>query len=341
MSITRLRMARTAVALASAVALLVGGAGPAAAVAAAPPALTAGTPVILGIPRVGETLTVDPGSWGPDGVTLIYRWYVNGVAVRNSDDVEFTVPASALGLRISVRVAGKLAGYTPAAKNSARTAKVGRGVLESSAPVIRDASTFLEQKLVADPGAWGPGSVRLAYQWLRDGVPITGATTPWYYVGLADRGHQVGVRVTGSKSGYATLSRDSAGTVSIPATTLTVSPTVVDTMIDNGITYSLYQGRFVRVAGGQQFVLSAPAGFFAADAELWWATQHPKTGAVTYVAPLATTVSEDGSQVRFSVPVGSTLRTMKTSAATSYVLLDLEWSTGPDTAGVLDLYLRF
>ena len=36
------------------------------------------------------------------------------------------------------------------------------------------------EKLTAWPGVWTPAAVAYAYQWLRDGVPLAGATTASY-----------------------------------------------------------------------------------------------------------------------------------------------------------------
>lgn len=54
----------------------------------------------------------------------------------------------------------------------------------------------------ASRGTWSPQPTAHHYQWLRDGVPITGATDPWYQVRLEDRHHVLGVRVRASAPWY-------------------------------------------------------------------------------------------------------------------------------------------
>ena len=66
--------------------------------------------------------------------------------------------------------------------------------------------------LTAHHGNWGPGSVSFAYQWLRSGTPIAGATSQTYLLTSADLGSTLSVVVTGSKTGYNSASVTSAAT---------------------------------------------------------------------------------------------------------------------------------
>ena len=66
------------------------------------------------------------------------------------------------------------------------------------------------EKLSAGPGAWQPAAAQLAYQWLRDGAPISGATSTTYVAAAADAGRKLSVKVTGSLTGYTTQSATSA-----------------------------------------------------------------------------------------------------------------------------------
>lgn len=58
------------------------------------------------------------------------------------------------------------------------------------------------QYLTADRGTWTPADPETwSYQWLRDGVPIAGATGPTYLVQPADVGHALAPHVTGEREG--------------------------------------------------------------------------------------------------------------------------------------------
>lgn len=77
------------------------------------------TPTVTGTLKVGAKLTAVPGTWGPGTVTRTYQWYVNGSAVSKATSSTFTVPSSARGDRVTVRVVGKKTGYTSTSRTSA------------------------------------------------------------------------------------------------------------------------------------------------------------------------------------------------------------------------------
>ena len=74
--------------------------------------------------------------------------------------------------------------------------------------------------LSVSAGTWGPAPVALSYQWLRSGVAVPGATGTTYPVTPADLGATISVEVTGTKSGYTSVSKVSAVTGPVAAGTL-------------------------------------------------------------------------------------------------------------------------
>jgi len=176
--------------------------------------LTAPTPTITGTAKVGYRLTANPGTWGPAPVTLAYQWFRSGVAITGATASTYTLTASDLAKTMAVRVTGSKAGYTTVAKTSAATVAVVAGTLTAPTPTITGTKK-VGYTLTANPGTWGPAPVTLRYQWYRGTTAITGAVYQTYKLTTTDRGKQVRVRVTGSKSGYTTVSKYSAYTVAI------------------------------------------------------------------------------------------------------------------------------
>jgi hypothetical protein len=189
--------------------------------------LTAPTPTISGTARVGQKLTAAAGTWGPAPVSLSYQWLRNGSAISGATKSTYTLTASDSGDRVSVRVTGTKAGYTTASRTSASKA-VAAGSLTAKSATL-SGSAKVGKKLAAQTGTWGPAPVKLSYQWLRDGKAIKGATKSTYLLSASDRGHRVSVRITGSKTGYTTVSKTSTSKT-VAAGTLTVKkPTVSGT----------------------------------------------------------------------------------------------------------------
>ena len=82
-----------------------------------------------------------------------------------------------------------------------------------------------ENELVLSAG-W-PLASPFSYQWLRDGAPIAGATSPAYTVQAADVGHALVCEVTTTNVAGHTAARSAAVAVTLPAVTLSSSKIAV------------------------------------------------------------------------------------------------------------------
>jgi len=171
---------------------------PGADVAPAPAVTLTGTPV------VGQALYAQPGEW-PEGTTLSYRWFVDGV--------EDTGPAVGEryyypqwedeGLRVHVVVTGLLPGgdvETRASEPSLRVAK---------APTVEVEGRLRVGALLTAQTRWTE-AFALAYEWRIDGVRVPGATDRTFVVPDEAEGARVSVRVTGVADEYPTVSRTSS-----------------------------------------------------------------------------------------------------------------------------------
>lgn len=187
----------------------------AATAAVAAGALSVATPSIGGTALVGSPLSVNVGSWSPQPDGFSYEWLRAGSPIPGATGPAYTAVADDAGRAISVRVTGSKAGYNPA---SATSGAVTVAVAALSAPgsVAVSGEAKVNAVLTASPGSWGPAPVTVAFQWLRAGSAISGATASKYTVQAGDVGKALSVRVTGSKPGYATASRTSAATAAVP-----------------------------------------------------------------------------------------------------------------------------
>ncbi|WKK72496.1 hypothetical protein Q0F99_05990 [Rathayibacter oskolensis] len=187
--------------------------------------LTAPTPTISGDAGVGKTLTANPGTWGPSPVTLSYQWKDgNGYPIPGATAQTYTPSTDEAGSTVSVSVTGRKTGYADRTVDSAPLAIPYLQYTAAPAPTIVGTAA-VGQTLTAKTGTWTPAPDYFNYSWERNGEYI--ASGPTYTIVAADRGASLTAIVSGSRSGYGSVPRESAPVVvPAPAQTLTPTPTV-------------------------------------------------------------------------------------------------------------------
>jgi len=198
--------------------------------------LTAREPFVSGTPTVGSTLTVDPGTWAPSGVTLTYEWMKpNGagtgfVAIPGATGRTFTVTSDLLGTYVFARVTGTLSGYR-SAQYYANGVEIRSTAPTLASPLTITGSGVAGTSLNASHGAISPaGDWSPSYTWVVGGVPqdtMWGGLSP-----LALTSAMVGQRITLRMSAYldgATLQVNATGPVVLAGTVSGTTPTVTGT----------------------------------------------------------------------------------------------------------------
>lgn len=82
-------------------------------------AVKPGVATIVGTPAIGSTLTVDPGTWTPAGVSFAYQWLRDGEAIEGATNNTYAPTLADADFDISVRVTGTKAGLNPGVTTSA------------------------------------------------------------------------------------------------------------------------------------------------------------------------------------------------------------------------------
>lgn len=175
-----------------------------------PKAVTPGTPAISGTARVGRTLTAIDGEWS-EGADLTYQWLRNGVAIPAATKKTYTTTVADYRRNLSVRVTGTNGVLNAAATSAARP--VAAGILVAPTPRITGKAK-VRKPLIVSPGRWTSGT-RLAYRWYANGRLIRGATKARFVLTKAQKGKRITVTVTGTKSGYTTVTKRSAATAKV------------------------------------------------------------------------------------------------------------------------------
>ncbi len=158
-------------------------------------------PSITGDPRVGATLSADPGTWSPTPDSLQYQWRADGRPLTGATGSSLELPPATVGKSVSVTVTAGRAGYAPVEATSAETVPVAQGELMLPEPARVTGSARPGSTLsIGLPEV--PADVSVAVQWLRDGSPVDGATGRSYRLTVEDLGTRVVAALRLTRPGY-------------------------------------------------------------------------------------------------------------------------------------------
>lgn len=206
-------------------------------------------PTISGTVQVGKTLTARAGTWSPTA-TLTYRWLRSGTAISNATGETYVLTPSDHGRTISVRVTGAAEGYTTVSKTSASTAAVKAGTLSAGTPTV-SGTVRVGSKVTAKPGTWASGTT-FVYRWYASGQAIPDATNVSYTPTAGVKGKTLTVKVTGTKTGYATTTRTSSG-VTVGAGVFGAATPRITGQVRTGATVSVSRGTWTPAASSYRY----------------------------------------------------------------------------------------
>jgi hypothetical protein len=151
-------------------------------------------PQVTGTAATGQVLTCDPGTW-IGSPTFSFQWLRGGVPLSAQTGSTYTVTSEDFGATLVCRVTGANANGSSSADSPGVAAVAGPSPPSNlRAPQIIGTAA-VGQTVACAAGDWSAGGT-FAYQWLRDGVAIAGATQAGYKVVTADATHSLKCRVT-------------------------------------------------------------------------------------------------------------------------------------------------
>jgi hypothetical protein len=166
------------------------------------------TRAISGTLTVGSKVTLTPDPWY-DRVDSDVHWLRDGVQIAGAYGWSYVLTKADASRKLSASVFPTATGGMYQTINA--SARVAGLPLTSATPTIAG-TVKVGNVLTVKRGTWTWGTA-FKYRWLRNGVPISGAWYSTYKVRTADKGTKLTVRVTGSRFGYATVSRTSGARI--------------------------------------------------------------------------------------------------------------------------------
>ena len=174
---------------------------------------------IQGTATQGQTLTAVTASLSdPDGLgVLSYQWLRDGTEIAGAAQSTYQLVQADVGERISVEVTYTDGEGTAEAVTSAETTAV-QNINDAPQGAVAISGTLREGEVLtantaglSDPDGLGP----LAYQWLRGGTEIAGATNATYLLSQDDVGAAMQLRVTFTDGGGTSESVTSTTTAAV------------------------------------------------------------------------------------------------------------------------------
>jgi len=159
-------------------------------------------PVITGTAQVGQTLTVNPGTW-TNSPTFTYQWLKNGATISGATAASYVIPAPDVAGRISCRVTATNSDGSVSATSNQTSQVLSAPPGNTTAPAI-SGTAQVGQTLTVSNGTWTGTGLSYARQWLRGGTNIAGATNATYVLQAADEGTLISCRVTATNTGGST-----------------------------------------------------------------------------------------------------------------------------------------
>ena len=161
-----------------------------------------------GTAKAGAFLDSEPGSWEPADAEPSYQWMRGDEEIAGATEKGYRLAAADRGARISLVVTMSKVGFT---SKSGTSASIDVLKAMTTATPKFTGIAVKGRTLTAKPGNWVPKSVKLSYQWLRNGKAIKKATKSQYKLVAADVKKTISLRVTGKKTGHETAVRVSSG----------------------------------------------------------------------------------------------------------------------------------
>lgn len=166
-----------------------------------PPPDNTAPPTLSGSAVVGQTLTVNTGTWTGNNIIYTYSWYKGNEPIYGANAATYVPTANDVGYAILCTVSGDNSSGGETANTAYTSNVVGNSPTYSVAPAISGTAN-VGQVLTVTTGTWST-AVAIAYQWkwAHTRTNIYGATNNTYTVNIEDQGRTLTCMVTATTSG--------------------------------------------------------------------------------------------------------------------------------------------
>lgn len=162
--------------------------------------LSPGRPFVYGSAQSGQTLTADPGVWGPAPVALAYQWQRAKagapVDIVGATSSTYVPTAADAGYDLWARVTGTKTGYAPHVE-MVHAGQSGAQAVTASKPFTITGTPKAGSTLTVDHGTLTPApDFGPYYDWFVNGVPDYRSNLKTFVLQASDAGKKVTARLS-------------------------------------------------------------------------------------------------------------------------------------------------
>lgn len=202
---------------------------------------TIGTLAVDGALTLGGTLTARSNGWESD-VALSIRWLRDGTLIEGQTTSSYFIQDIDKDRTISAVVTAQKNLYEPMDVIEVAGKVVIKNFTNAPTPLIEGTNRTGSVLSVSSSSLNWSQPAELAYQWLRNGQVIAGATSFSYTVAEFDLGSVISVTVTGRAIGYNSVSKMSSSSEPITASQISGSQPVISGTAELDQTLTLAEG---------------------------------------------------------------------------------------------------
>ena len=174
-----------------------------------PALIAAGNLAVPGISIVGQAAMgnqVAVTTTGQEtGTKYSYQWLRNAQPILGATRSSYAIKVDDVKTNLSVRITITKAGYNNLTVSATPVSVVEGNLMKTPTPTVVGLNK-VGSTLTASPGVWDSGT-KLTYQWLRNGIAISGASSKTYRLTASDSKNQISLQVIATKPGYLVVTR--------------------------------------------------------------------------------------------------------------------------------------
>ncbi|HEX4443496.1 MAG TPA: hypothetical protein VHZ81_07970 [Galbitalea sp.] len=200
-------------------------------------------------PGTVATAVPDTADYGVSAITFQYQWQRSTGSIGNWSTItgatlsHYTPIATDAGDQIRVYVTAVKTGYASVSLPSFGSPVSFSPTLVAFTPPIITGTFTVGGALALSAGVWNTPGLTYSYEWLRNGLPISGVTTPSWTPTADSVGDEIYALVTASRPGYqsVTVSSQAFVVAAASAPIATLAP-VISRVTSTGSSYSVSTG---------------------------------------------------------------------------------------------------